>query len=125
LLVLLPEGERAYEFAGGRYVYEFPQSGILCVASFDPFVAPQSFRLHARYRDGTTIPLASDAGFSDIRVAALGQRWSVTTSTGVDGPKDYLSDPEYLFAIGNSDQIDSIYEAWQGEKPRFRREYCK
>jgi hypothetical protein len=123
LLISVPGSGQVHETKDGRYVYEFSDKGVLCVRSFDSFMP--RFRLHVQYKDGSPIPQADNTNFSDNRAASLGQKWSATTSTGVDGPKTDLSDPEFLFAVGNSDQIHSIQEAWLDETPRFKRDYCK
>ncbi len=93
LLVLVPNSGPVHETKDGRNVYRFSDTGILCVQSFDTF--KPRFRLHMQYEDGTLIPQADGTDFSDIRALSLGQKWSVTTSTGIDGRQETYQTQSY------------------------------
>lgn len=123
LLVVLVEGiEQAYRRQDLQNVYTFPDSGVLCVASFENFT--KGFRgNHARYASGIPIPTGDGADYQDDRFEMRMQKWSVTTSTE-DGVETKVSDPEILFAIGSSDDIQDIEQSWLAEEPRFRRDLC-
>jgi hypothetical protein len=122
LLILVDGSAQVFRGTGKQNVYEIPENGVLCVASFDNFT--KGFGItRAQYRNGVSIPLADNTPFNDNRFEILIQRWSSSLLTS-DGTKTILSDPEILFAIGNSEDISRIRKTWSAEKPQFKRDFC-
>jgi hypothetical protein len=122
LIILVDGSAQSFRKTGDQNVYQFPESGVLCVASFDNFTRGWGIT-YAQYDSGIPIPLADDTSFDDKRFAMLVQRWSSSLITA-DGTETALSDPEILFAIGSSEDILSIRKTWSAEEPRFKRDYC-
>ncbi len=123
LVVLVAGTERSYQRQGTQNVYTFPESGVLCVASFGNFT--KGFRENdAQYTSGKSIPKGDGSDYEDDRFEMRMQKWSVSHSTA-DGVETILSDPEILFAIGSSEEIRKIETDWLTEEPRFRRQYCR
>ena len=123
LLVVLVEGSKqAFKRIEDRNKYEFPESGVICVASFDNFTKGWGIT-RAQYENGIAIAMADNSEFDEDRFGMINQQWSVTHITA-DGVETTLSDPEILFAIGSSDEMRLIKESWLTEEPHFRRHHC-
>jgi hypothetical protein len=122
LLVILVEGvDQAFERQGLKNIYTFPESGVLCVASFDNF---EGLRQHdAMYSSGRPIPGGDETDYIDDRFELLKLRWSKTL-TSADGVTTTLSDPEILMGIGSAKELREIDSAWDDEDPIFRRDQC-
>ena len=123
LVVILVEGrEPAFERVQAKNVYRFSSSGVLCVASFRNFTHGWGIT-RAAYANGTSIPLPEEEEFRDTRFSPSLQKWSALLSDA-EGNTTVLSDPELLFVIGDSDDLQEITESWSSEEPRFKRELC-
>lgn len=119
VLVIMRGFSEDYERDGDRYIYRFPDSGVLCIGRAKHIINTLD-RNAARYANGTEITMVrvesiETIDFDDVRMGYIGST-ELGSSTTANGINESVNHTELWFGVGTSDDFRKAQKGvWSGE----------